>query len=104
MARLKLIAEPTFPAKVEIPLAGGATADVSLTFKHRTRKQLDDYVNSRSGKTDVESFMDIVVGWDLEDEFNAANVELLLENHISVALAVYRAYLAELVGAREKNS
>lgn len=104
MARLKLVAEPTFQAKVEIPLAGGTSADLVLTFKHRTRQQLDDYINSRGDKTDVESFMEIVVGWDLEDVFNADNVELLLENHIAAALAVYRAYLAELVGAREKNS
>ena len=104
MARLKLIAEPTFPARVEVPLAGGAVAEVVMTFKHRTRTQLDEYIASRAGKTDVESFMEIVSGWDLEDEFTAANVELLLENHIGAALAVYKTYLKELVGAREKNS
>lgn len=104
MARLKLIADPTFQTKVEIPLAGGTVAEVGMTFKHRTRTELDEYIASRAGKTDVESFMEIVVAWDLEDEFSSANVELLLENRIGAALAVYKTYLKELVGAREKNS
>ena len=45
----------------------------------------------------------MVVGWELTDEFNKDNVELLLENHIGVALATYKVYIDQLVQHRAKN-
>ena len=103
MAKLALIANPTFKAKVGIPVAGGESVDVMMTFKHRTKTALDEFIKSRADKSDTDSFMDMVCGWDLEDEFNPANVELLLENHIGAALAVYRSYVEELLAAKVKN-
>lgn len=103
MAKLKLVANPTFQAKVGIPVAGGETVDVLMTFKHRTKSALDEFVNSRSGKSDAESFMEMVSAWDLEDEFTAANVDLLLENYIGAAMATFRAYVEQLVQAKVGN-
>jgi hypothetical protein len=103
MAKFVLKANPTFAAKVAFPVAGGTSVDVLLTFKHRTKTELDEFLKTRDGRTDVESFLDMVVGWDLEDSFNKENVELLLENHLGVALATWKAYLDELVQHRIKN-
>lgn len=103
MAKLKLVAAPTFRAKVGIPVAGGEVVQVEFSFKHRTRDALDEFIRSRAEKGDAESFLEMVEGWELEDEFNAANVELLLQNYGGSALAVYRAYVEELVGAKLKN-
>lgn len=103
MARFQLKANPTFSAKVAFPVAGAPSVDVVLTFKHRTKKAMDEFLNTRADRTDVESFLEMVVGWDLEDEFNKANVELLLENHMGVALATYKAYIDELVKAKQGN-
>ena len=103
MATLKLIAEPTFRSKVGIPVAGGKSVEVEFTFKHRTKKALDEFVNSRTEKTDTESFMEMVTAWELEDAFNAENVELLLQNYIGSALATYRVYVDELVKAKLGN-
>lgn len=103
MAKLKLIAEPTFRAKVGIPTAGGEAIDVEMTFKHRTKTQLDEFVNSRADKPDSESFMEMVTGWELPDEFNRENVDLLLENYIGAALATYRVYIDQLVQAKLGN-
>lgn len=103
MAKFALKADPTFTAKVGFPVSGGEPVDVLVTFKHRTKTALDEFLKTRDDRSDVESFMEMVVGWDLADDFNKANVEILLENHIGVALATYKAYIDELVQSRVKN-
>ena len=104
MAKLKLVANPTFSADVPIPVAGGEPVNVKMTFKHRTKDALDEFIKTRAEKSDAESFMAMVDGWDLEDPLNAENVETLLQNYIGTALATYRVYIDQLVQARTKNS
>lgn len=103
MATLKLTANPTFKAKVTIPVTGEKPVEVEMTFKHRTKTALDEFIQSRNGKEDVESFMEMVTAWELEDEFNADSVKLLLENYIGSAVATYRKYIDELMAAKIKN-
>ena len=103
MAKLSLVADPTFPAKVGIPVAGGDPIEVVFTFKHRTKDELDEFFKTRADKSDAESFLDMVSGWEFQDEFTPENVEILLQNHIGTALATFRVYVDELVGARVKN-
>ncbi len=103
MAKLKLVANPTFRAKVGIPVAGGAEVPVEFVFKHRTKTALDEWIKSRSDKGDIDSFMEMVEGWDLEDPFNRENVETLLENYIGTALATYRVYVDQLIQSKLKN-
>jgi hypothetical protein len=103
MSRFSLKADPTFTASVDFPVAGAEPVPVKLTFKHRTKAQLDEWLVARAERSDIDSFMDMVVGWDLADEFNGANVALLLDNHIGVAVATWRAYIDELTAARRGN-
>lgn len=103
MPKFVLKAEPTFKAKVAFPIAGADPVDVELTFKHRTRTALDEFVKTREGKTDVVNFMEMVEAWSLDDEFTKANVELLLDNYIGVARATFQAYIDELLQARRGN-
>lgn len=123
MAKLKLAVNPTFQAKVGIPLASGEKTDVLMTFKHRTRTEYaemmasfsrkpgdsdaigDDLaVAARAGlKRDVDAVMSMVTAWDLEDEFNRENVELLLENYFGAASAIYETYGQALQGSRRGN-
>ena len=69
----------------------------------RTKKQLEEFVLSRADQSDAASFMAMVVGWELEDEFGPPAVDLLLENYIGAAVATYRVYLRELVEGKAKN-
>lgn len=103
MAKLSLKANPTFPATVEIPIAGGESVKVRFTFKHRTKKELEEWIKTREGRSDLESFTSMVEGWDLEDAFTPENIEELLENYIGTALATYFVYIDELVKAKAKN-
>jgi hypothetical protein len=99
MAKLKLVANPTFKAKVEIPVAGGDPVPVEFIFKHRTKTALEEFVKTRTGKSDAESFMEMVEGWELDDPFNKESVELLCDNYIGAGLETYRVYLDQLMQA-----
>lgn len=103
MTKLQLKAAPTFTAKVGIPVAGGASVPVAFTFKHRTRTQLVEFMNSRADQSDTDSFMEMVTAWDLEEPFSREAANELLENYGGAAVAVYTAYREELLRAKEKN-
>ncbi|MGI4847555.1 MAG: phage tail assembly chaperone [Janthinobacterium lividum] len=103
MGKLLLTPSAVFSAPVSIPVAGGAPVEVMMKFKHRTKKDLDAFVKGRVDKSDVDAFTEMVSGWDLEDEFSPANIELLLENYIGTAVATFQAYVDELVRGRQKN-
>jgi hypothetical protein len=103
MSKLKLVAAPTFKSKVPIPVAGGPPVEVEFVFRHRTKTALDEWIKSRADKSDAESFLEMVEGWELEDQFGKESVELLLENYVGAALATYRVYVDQLVQAKLKN-
>jgi Phage tail assembly chaperone len=103
MAKLQLVAHPTFSAQVAIPVAGGAPVAVEFIFKHRTKTELDAFIASRADKSNAETLLDMVQGWNLDEPFNAANVDLLLENYIGTAVVAYHAYVDELVKTKLKN-
>lgn len=103
MGKLKLVAEPTFKTKVGIPVAGKDPVDVEMTFKYRTRKELQVFMAERVGGQDIEAFMAMVQGWELEEEFTRENAETFLDIYGGAAVATYRAYCGELLGARIKN-
>lgn len=100
---LKLLADPTFRAKVGIPRAGEPSIDVEMIFRHRTKEALQKWNGDRENRSDLDSFLDMVVGWELTDEFNRENVSLLLENYMGTALATFQVYFSELMGQRIKN-
>ena len=103
MAKLKQNPEPTFKAKVGIPVPGSRTVEVQFTFKHRTRDETLEWIDQSKDDPAAKSIMECAVGWELEDEFNAENVERLCNNYSGAGNAVVFAYLDELRGARAKN-
>jgi len=102
MAKFKLNPDPTFKAKVAIPVPGSAPAKVEFTFKHKTREQLKEWVESPSND-EVAQFREMVAGWELDDEFNDDNIRRLCDNYPGASLAVLAAYVDELRGARVGN-
>lgn len=103
MAKLSINAAPTFKAKVGIPVAGGESVEVEHTFKHRTKDELDEFVASRIDKTDAETYLEMVSGWDFAEEFSEESVKAMLQNHIGAGVAAYKVYIDELVKAKVKN-
>ena len=103
MAKLTINAAPTFKAKVGIPVAGGEVMEVEFTFKHRTRAQLHEFSTSTAERSDAESFMDLVCGWNFEEEFTADAVETMLQNYLGAARETIRVYIEQLTASKAKN-
>lgn len=103
MAKLSLVAKPTFTSKVFVPVAGDKPATVTFTFKARTRDAFKAFVESLSDREDVDVILDIASGWDLEDAFDRENIEQLTQSYLGAARAIIEAYLSELTAARTKN-
>jgi hypothetical protein len=100
----KLKPNPTFRAKVGIPIPGGDPELVEFEFRHRTLEGLQSWQKEcDAGMTNRELFDSIVVGWGLTDEFNADNSALLLQNYPGSIIAISRAYIGELTNARLGN-
>jgi Phage tail assembly chaperone len=103
MASLSLKAKPTFSARVPVPVPGGEPVLVEFIFKHRTRSQLQAFSASRDDASDTDSVLAMAEGWDLDAEFNAANVAELCENYIGAPSMVYLTYLQELAKSKTGN-
>jgi hypothetical protein len=103
MAKLTLKAPPTFCAKVGVPVPGGAPVPVEFTFRHRTKTELENFMSSREGVSDLDSIMEMVEAWDLEEPFDRDGMAALLENYAGAALAIYVGYVDELLQAKRKN-
>lgn len=106
MAQLTLKANPTFVAKVGIPVAGGAPVEVEFTFNHKTVDQFKEFAErtTREKTPNLDYIMEIAIGWNLEDEFNRDNVTKLLQNYHGAPGAISFRYANELMQAKLGNS
>lgn len=103
MAKLKLTPDPTFKAKVGIPVAGGGIDQVEFVFKHRTRDELDAFLRRANELRDAALILEVASGWELADGFTEENLTKLVQNYIGSPKAIFEKYLDELTRAREKN-
>lgn len=103
MAKLSLTANPTFKAKVGIPVPGGAPVDVEMEFKHRPRPEFAEWLKALEGKNRVTAVMECVKSWELDDPFNEESVTKLNDNYMGAANAIVDKYLKEISGARQGN-
>lgn len=103
MAKIKLIPEPTFTAKVPIPVPGGKPVDVEFTFLHRKRDEVKAFLTDHQDASDVESIEWCAKGWELDDAFTAENIETLCQNYAGAGIAIMTTYFDALRGARTKN-
>jgi hypothetical protein len=101
--KFSLSIKPTFKAKVAIPVPGATAELVEFTFRGRTRDEFKAFVDSLKDREDVEVVMDIASGWELDDAFDAENVEVLCQNYLGAARAIIEKYLSELTQARLGN-
>ena len=96
-------APETFRAKVTIPVPGGAEVSFVGVFRHRSRTELHEWVQAK-GRTDEQTIMDCLAGWEgVDAEFNAASVALLLEQYHAAPRVIVEAYVDELMQARLGN-
>ena len=103
MAKLTLVPEPLFWAKLDVPVPGAEAMALSLQLKHRTKTELQTWLETGEGREDVQALLDLVAAWDLPDLFCAENISLLCENHIGIAGRIVDFYIQELTKAKRGN-
>lgn len=102
---LKLVANPTFIAKVEIP-APGAPVSIKVEFKHMTRDAYNAYVkaDAESPKANEDAIMDIAVGWvGVDGEFNRENIAQLCQLYHAAPRAIMETFVRELTQYKVGN-
>lgn len=100
MPKLCLNPPETFDTTVAIPVPNG-TANVRMTFRFRDRPAMQAFAESLQGMTDDQAVRESATGWDLDDEFNEANVKRLCDTYIGAGHAIVQGYLRELLGIRK---
>ena len=113
---LKLNPNPTFSAEVSITVPGEKEpGTVTLVFKYLGRKDFAEFLKRtgeekddndkvvKPAKSDIEVFSEIVLGWDIPDEFSPKNVAIFLDNYPAAAGEVYTQYARLLFESRVKN-
>jgi len=121
--KFKIKQNPTFKAKVVIPVVGGEGVETEFEFKYLTRKELAAMYDKWSDeakkltfedvtlaeltdqemKLQVMQIKDIVCGWNIEDEFNDENIEGLVNISINIVKAITDVYQKAYVESKLGN-
>lgn len=103
---LKLQAEPTFTAAVEIPSPWGAQR-IKVVFKYMDTEAYEAYVKnnaSRQNMTNEDVIMEIASGWhEVDGEFNKENIALLCKNYHQAAISIVNTWMEKNTQARLEN-
>lgn len=113
MAKLKFQPDPTFELPVSLPVAGQEEkAEAVFTVKYLSYSQVDNLFSAakEGGGDNVNDFLgfsdfarQVVTGWNIDKEFNADNLNRLLDNYPNLAEILCEEYFEEYYKARRKN-
>lgn len=102
---LKLNPSPTFKATVHIPVPGEEKgAPIVCEFAHMPKAEYDSFAASAGSRTDLQSTMHVLRGWEGPDApFSEESVTKLLQNYAGAAFAIAEKYGTELLKVRAGN-
>lgn len=110
----------SFKKKIEFDLVGGDTGFLTVEFQYRTRTEVAKLMQEMAEIDDqdtmklseaiqqsvdemAKSLVDILVGWDLDAEFNSQNVRQFCDEYPKGAQAIIEQYSTELIELRSGN-
>lgn len=103
MPAFKLIPDPTFTARVPIPVPGAKPEKVMFTFKFRDRDQFKDLMGRLEQMEDLDMLKEICSGWELIEPFDDEHLKIFIAKHIGGPRQVLQTYLDENGQARMGN-
>jgi len=107
MAKLSISQNPTFDAIIKIPLPGTdkEAQPVRFTFKVLGRAAMKEFLDrlQQPGDNETASLMEVVAGWEFDDEFNKTSMEKLLDTFIGIGGIIIRTFIDEQTKARLGN-
>lgn len=119
--------DPTFKTTIPLPVVGGKPVPVEFEFRYFDRKALSNFQGDRVkfandfgelvSKPDTTAaqiaqmaidfefpqLKSIIVGWDIEEEFNDENLIALVESGSEVTAAIVNGFFDAYTKAREGN-
>jgi hypothetical protein len=100
----KLTPNPTFKAKVDIPVPGDKKQTIEFEFKHKDKDAFKEFIGTIEKLGEVDTILGIAAGWSgVDAEFSADSVALLVKNYHAASSAIYRKYADELIQGRLGN-
>lgn len=109
MAKLKFTPNPTFELLVSVPIAGQSeNEEITFTVKYITKKESEKlHTKYKAEENDYLYYWNmtksLVVGWDLNIEFNEQNLDILLDSYPQIPQKFNLEYFREYWGLAEKN-
>ena len=101
---LKLSKNPTFKAKVGIPVPGSKAVNVTFEFRAKTRAELTQWLEDNKETPVFELVRGVVCGWSEVDEaFSDEALERLLDVYPGSALAIFNRYAEEHSNGKSGN-
>lgn len=101
----KINPQPTFKADVSITVPGQSEpATIVVEYKHRTREQITELIETSKGEQFASFVGDLIAGWEQVDEpFSQESLARLLNNYPAAGQELYVGFLTELTKAKRKN-
>lgn len=106
----QLTPNPTFPAKVKIPVPGGAVQILELEFKYLPRKEflsfvkkMEEAVKNKDDDKGTTLLFSVIKGWNVDADLNRKNFDRLSDNYPFAAIEIYLTYLKEINRAKAGN-
>jgi hypothetical protein len=102
---LKIQANPTFNARVEIPTPEGPVA-IKMVFKHMDTEAYNDFIKREAElqRSNEDAIMDIAEGWhEVDGEFNRENVAKVCKQYHAAAGVIVTTFINELTQAKAGN-
>lgn len=127
MAKIKLGSRPkSFTRIVKFPMLEGGEGSIECTFKYRTRKEFGEFIDrmvdaagvnpkaedekfsmadlmDRTAGQNAQYIMDVLDGWNLDEDLSQANLQQLADELPGAAAAIMETYRTACVEGRLGN-
>jgi hypothetical protein len=103
---LKTNPNPTFVEPATIPVAGGESFDISITFNYKRQSEAKKHWEEVRTKPEAEQLLPLIKTWDADAAgapFSADSLAELMDIHAGAGLAIATAFNTGLRGGRAKN-
>lgn len=125
--KIKLGARPkSFTRIVKFPMLEGGEGSIECTFKYRTRKEFGEFIDrmvdaagakpkaedekfsmadlmDRTAGQNAQYIMDVLDGWNLDEDLSQANVQQLADELPAATAAIMETYRTACVEGRLGN-
>lgn len=96
MAKLKFQPNPTFELHLSVPIWGQIeNEDITVTVKHLPESEYLKLFDDKGTVEYVGFAHKMVVGWDMDKEFNTENLNEVLDNYPQVQKLIFAKYEEE---------